>query len=107
MAKGTDWETILVTLASEYRRRALVALLERGPQGEDVGVPEDVHVGDEELEVLRIELYHVHLPRLREAGFIRWDSSAHEIRPGPRFEEIRPLLELIEDHRDELPDGWT
>ncbi len=45
------------------------------------------------------------LPMLAEAGFIDWDRESGEIRRGPNFEGLRPLLELIVVHQDELPDG--
>lgn len=51
-----------------------------------------------------IEMYHIHRPMLEEAGYIRWDGDAREVRKGPKFDEVRPLLELMADHRDELPD---
>jgi len=93
-------------LANIHRRRLLVALLEHNPQQDDVTTPEDVHEGEKSLEVLQKELYHSHLPRLEEAGFIRWNRDTHEVVKGPRFDEIRPLLELMRDHADELPDDW-
>jgi hypothetical protein len=49
---------------------------------------------------------HTHLPKLEESGFIEWDQERNIVRKGPQFEEIQPLLELMENHADELPDGW-
>jgi len=94
-------------LANGYRRRLLVALLDHNPQRDDVVEPEEIHEGEKALETLRLELYHTHLPRLEEAGFIRWNRDTHEVMKGPRFDEIRPLLELMRDHADELPDDWV
>jgi len=93
-------------LANVYRRRLLVSLLEHNPQRDNVAVPEDVHKGEKALEVLQIEFHHSHLPRLEEAGFIGWNRDTHEVVKGPRFDEIRPLLELMQNHADELPDDW-
>jgi hypothetical protein len=93
-------------LANIHRRRLLVALLDHNPQRDDVVVPEDVHEGDKTLQDLQTELYHSHLPRLEQAGFIRWNRDTHEVMKGPKFDEIRPLLELMRDHTDELPDRW-
>lgn len=94
-------------LSNVHRRRLLAALLEHNPQEDSVSIPEGVHVGDEELELLQAEMYHNHLPLLEEVGFIEWDRDAHEIVKGPTFDEIRPLIELIDAHADELPDGWV
>jgi len=93
-------------LANTHRRRLLVALLDHNPQRDGVHVPEDIHEGEIALEALQEEFYHSHLPRLEEAGFIGWNRDTHEVVKGPRFDEIRPLLELMQNHAAELPDDW-
>jgi hypothetical protein len=93
-------------VANTHRRRLLVALLEHNPQRDSVVVPEDVHEGEKALEALQIEFYHSHLPLLEEAGFIHWNRDTHEVMKGPRFGEIQPLLELLQNHADELSDDW-
>ncbi|MHC3439103.1 DUF7344 domain-containing protein [Natrialbaceae archaeon A-gly3] len=100
-------DTTLEILANEYRRRLLVALLEHNPQDDDdPQIPADIHIADGDLETLRIYMMHTHLPKLEEADFIEWDRDTNTIRTGPQFDEIRPLLELMQNHADELPDGW-
>lgn len=99
-------DELFKALANVHRRRLLVALLDHNPQQDTVDLPEDAHRGDEALEALRQELFHHHLPKLEEAGFIRWNRDAGDVMKGPRFDEIRPLLELMRDHADELPDDW-
>ena len=101
-----DWESMFAVLQSDARRRLLVALLDHNPQRDEVNVPDAAHVGEKELEVLQVAMYHHHLPMLEANGYVRWDREAHEVVKGPNFDEIRPLLELIHNHRDELPDGW-
>lgn len=93
-------------LANIHRRRVLVALLDHNPQQDVVTVPADVHKGQKPVEILQTELYHSHLPQLEEAGFIRWNRDTHQVVKGPKFDEIRPFLELMQDHADELPDDW-
>lgn len=100
-------DTVLDVLANQYRRRVLVALSEHNPQDDDdPQIPSDTELADEELETLRIQMIHVHLPKLEESGFIEWERGTNSIRRGPQFDEIRPLLELMQNHADELPDGW-
>lgn len=97
----------LEILANKYRRRLLVALLEHNPQEDhDPQLPDDVDFADEDLEQLMIEMTHTHLPNLVDAGFIDWDRDTNTISTGPDFNDIRPLLELIQDHGDELPEDW-
>jgi hypothetical protein len=103
---GVDWNTVFNTLSNEYRRRLLVNLIEHNPQDDSVDIPDDIVIGDKERDLLQAEMVHTHLPKLEAAGYIQWEKDTHEVMKGPRFDEIRPLLELIYEHRDDLPDGW-
>lgn len=91
-------------LADPLRRRLLVNLLEHDPQ-EELD-PESVHVGEQELERFRTKMFHVHLPKLDGTDIVQWNRDANEIVKGPRFDEIQPLLSLIDAHADELPYNW-
>ncbi|MFC4249405.1 ArsR family transcriptional regulator [Natribaculum luteum] len=106
MGGEADWGTMFEALKNVYRRRLLVELFERNPQEDRVIVPEGVHAGEKELSALQTKFVHTHLPLLEQAGYVTWDRESHEVTRGPEFDEIRPFLELIEDHRDELPSGW-
>ncbi|WP_205628434.1 DUF7344 domain-containing protein [Haloprofundus marisrubri] len=100
-------DTMLDILANRYRRRVLVALLDHNPQDDDeTQIPDDAAPDDEDPEELLLQMRHVHLPKLEEAGFIEWDQETNSVTKGPQFEEIRPLLELMANHGDELPDDW-
>jgi hypothetical protein len=44
---------------------------------------------------------------MEAAGFITWDRESNEVRKGPRFEELRPLLELLDNHADDIPGEWV
>lgn len=82
-------------LANEHRRSLLVELLESSPLDDTVHVPTDVGSGVGEPDRSRTALYHTHLPKLADYGFIRWDEDAHEVSRGTLFEEIQPLLEIV------------
>jgi hypothetical protein len=85
----------------------LLSLLEHNPQnGRDTHIPNDVEFEDEDVDILRIRMVHVHFPKLEAAGFMQWNRETNTIRKGPLFDEIRPLLVLMRDHADELPDDW-
>jgi hypothetical protein len=105
------WEPVLLRSGvdqileelSSRRRRLILLSLKRGT----VETAADVMFrGDDDKESTEIDLRHNHLPKLAEAGYIEWDPDTGEISKGPRFEEIEPLLDLIENHADELPPGW-
>jgi len=99
-------DEVFKALSNVHRRRLLVALVEHNPQRDSVVVPEDIDEEEQALEALQTKFYHHHLPYLEDAGFIRWKRDTHEVIKGPKFDEIRPLLELMRDHSDELPDDW-
>jgi predicted transcriptional regulator len=104
---GPDLDTTLDVLANKYRRRVLVALLDHDPQSDyDSQILNDITLGAEDLEALMIRMHHSHLPKLEEAGFIEWNQETNTVEKGPQFEEIRPLLRLMENHADELPRDW-
>ncbi len=96
------------TLADPYRRRILVAVGQSNPRKEDELASSEVlgDLGEEYDEFVSHRLYHIHLPKLADAGFISWDHETGVITRGPRFEEVRPLIELLDRHADELPANW-
>ena len=103
MKESDRWDQIFDLLSDPYRRELLTALLESNPQDDDDIDPLDLGDNDDLLE---IDLVHRHLPKLEELGVIEWDRDTHEIKKGPEWDAIAPLIELIHDHRDELPEGW-
>lgn len=50
-----------------------------------------------------VSMKYTHLPKLDTYGFIEWDETHHEVTKGPDFDQIRPMLEFLEDHQNELP----
>src|SRR6056297_544500 len=93
-------------LADAQRRRVLLALLDHNPQSDRLELPVDDENAVVGVDRQDIDLYHIQLPKLEAEGLIRWDRDEHEVEKGPRFEEIRPLVELLDDHADDLPFGW-
>lgn len=100
-----QFDEALDALGHIQRRKLLIALLEPNPQSDSPAVPGSTSDEIAELENF-VEMKHVHLPKLVEYGFIEWEKEQNEVRKGPDFVEIRPLLELLHDHEDELPAGW-
>nr|WP_121744666.1 transcriptional regulator [Natronorubrum halophilum] len=81
-------------------------MLSHNPEDESKVYTGDRETDEEELANLLIEMQHTHLPLLEEYGFIDWDRENREVTKGPEFDEIRPLLEMMIEHQDELPEGW-
>lgn len=99
-------DTAFDALTDGHRRRVLFTLLLNGPQGENAfGIDSFVprRSGDEDPETVRVELYHAHLPKLAESGYVDWDPDAETVRRGPKFDDVAPLLELLVTHDERLP----
>ena len=99
-------DQIFDVLGHSHRRRILTILAEANPRDDEEFTPEELHAEDEDLELFTRELFHRHLPKLAEAGYIDWDRDTNTVRRGPKYDEIAPLVELMIAHEDELPAGW-
>ena len=102
---SNSFDDMVDALAAVQRRKLLVALLEHNPQNDAPDVIADSESESAAVERL-VSMRHVHLPKLADYGFIEWHEDTHEVLKGPNFDEIRPLLELLENHEDELPVDW-
>ncbi|MFB6130136.1 MAG: transcriptional regulator [Salinigranum sp.] len=97
---GGDLDAAFTALAEELRRRLLVSLLDRD-RCRLASFVEDVGASDSDAEDLRTVMYHVHLPKLEQHGYVRWDRDRGRIERGPAFGEVRPLLKWVRDSRRE------
>lgn len=93
-------------LCDPYRRRVLLAVSDiEGHDADEFTTTAfaAAGMGEEDPDVLQARLFHSHLPRLAEQGYVEWDRERGEIGRGPAFDEVEPLLRLLVDHADELP----
>ncbi len=88
------------------RRRVLLGVLERSPR-EERTLSEELAAGrDVERNRVRAQLRHVHLPKLVVTGYVEWNESTGEITRGPAFDELVPLLRVLDGHAEHLPGAW-
>ena len=98
----------LDVIADIHRRRILVDLLDREVQTDGGVVVEAIEPEDDSLSVSdAVSLYHNHLPRLDAEGYISWDRYTNQVERGPKYDEIRPLLELLDGNADQFPGEWV
>lgn len=103
---GDALDEVFVCLADRTRRRLLASLAEHDARTGGGVDPADLAPADRDPAQFEADLHHNHLPRLQEAGFLQWDRDSDTVRRGPRFEDIEPLLALLDDHREVLPGEW-
>lgn len=106
-------------LAAARRRELLIGLLECDLCHVSELSDDDREVGEANPEFLRehlstdgeiadvdedlLRLYNVHLPKLAEYRFVEWNRDDCTVAPGPRFDELVPVLELLDDRTDDRP----
>ncbi|KAB1198801.1 MULTISPECIES: hypothetical protein [Haloferax] len=97
-----SFDSQLTAIRHVERRQLLFALLEADPT---VGEPLDVSQvrPDVDEERLKLRMYHVHLPILERMRVVEPGGSASHVRRGPNFDDIVPLLRLLDANRHELP----
>ncbi len=88
---------------SDVQRRTLSVTLSDHNSRND----SPVVIADDEAERTAVKrivaMDRVHLPKLADYGFIEWDRKTEEVKRGPAFGAIRPPVELLDTHRDEMP----
>ncbi|MBZ6495495.1 DUF7344 domain-containing protein [Natrinema longum] len=95
------YDELFEALANERRRRILFELVDQNSQSEapvHIDAPPD---RTDTRQAVDIELYHVHLPKLDDYGFVDWNRNTSAVEPGERFADIRPVLERLRGQRPE------
>jgi len=91
------FDTIATALEDRRRRQILFELLEHNP------VEQSAVQSRAAQEDRAIQLVHNHLPKLESMGYVSWDRDLGIITRGAAFEEIQPTLDLLREHRDQVP----
>ncbi|WP_245180854.1 hypothetical protein [Haloarcula amylovorans] len=100
--EASNMDRVLEIFAKRQRRLILFALQGGATKHKSDFVFRGADNGDDP----ELQLIHTHLPKLAEAGYIEWNRETDEVSKGPRYDEIEPLLNLLETHADELPPNW-
>lgn len=97
----------LFDVLSQANRRHILSLVGETDRRDGEGlVLGDLVADDGGSERRTLELVHVNLPKLEDAGYVTWDREGNSIRRGPRFEEVASVVELMQNHQESLPDAW-
>lgn len=89
-------------LSDRHRRRVLLRLRTLSERRGEVAVAA-VAATATDPERARITLRHQHLPKLEAENYVEWDHERGMLRPGDRFHEIEPVLDLVSDADDIAP----
>lgn len=101
---GIMFDEHLRILADANRRQILTSLLEESPRSVSVVRSDGGEEGrdGEKRQRQRVELRHVHLPKLEDGGLVGWNQESNVVTKGPEFGEIEPLLKLLVGGHDKF-----
>ncbi|WP_212750762.1 transcriptional regulator [Haloterrigena sp. H1] len=97
----TKFDRYLWAIGHIQRRRLLLELLETPAIHTS-----ELNMSEGETKLLLAEVKHAHLPKLADHDVIDWNPERNRVKRGSKFEEVKPLLELLDANRERLPDGW-
>ncbi|MFC7097642.1 hypothetical protein [Halobaculum marinum] len=105
-AEAGRLDRVFGVLSHPARRVVLDRLVERSPDEADPLRVDRVVSGADAPEAGRLELHHVHLPKLAAHGYADWDADEETIRRGPSFEEVAPVVRLCRRRGEAFPAEW-
>ena len=92
-------------LMADARRRAIVSVLDAdGPPVSLADLARQVAAHETEgtmdgecesppLQRVHLSLYHVHVPKLADAGVVSFDTDYNTVTAGPHFDAVRSLVD--------------
>lgn len=110
-------DVIFDALSDRHRRHVLRSLLEHGQEiaisdlaedlaGRDAGAPRPevppqasqnrMEGGDDGVQKVTASLYHVHIPKLVDAGVVKYDPDRGIVRPTESTRQVEHVLALAE-----------
>lgn len=107
MCESGRTDRVFEALTAPPRRRVLLALLEGSPRSDDGIDPLNPGPADPSrgaVDADRIALVHKHLPKLDDLGYVDWYQTTGEIHRGENWDEIAPILRLLQDYRGDVPE---
>lgn len=94
------FDHIAEALRAKPRRQILAELSDHNPVSQSETVAKNTNEKNDDFEV---QLIHTHLPKLDTLGYIVWDRDDDTIVKGPHWEEIEPVIRLLDENGDQLP----
>lgn len=100
------WDQLFDVLSAEPRREIINSLLDE-PKERRLPLPEAAQSPNQSIDsaMLTIKLRHQHLPKLADAGYVRWEQEPFCVQRGPNFAEPALIVETVFESIDEIPDS--
>lgn len=98
------WDQLYDALAAQPRRMIIFSLLKE-PDEQRLPLPDAAQSSSQPVdsEDFCVQLRHRHLPKLADAGYIRWQSDPFCVQRGPHFQEPALVVGKITEASDGYP----
>jgi hypothetical protein len=90
-------------LCDSRRRRILRLVRDHDAPAQGHVTVDDVVPDGPARDRIATRLHHVHLPKLADAGYVEWDRDSDTVRPGPRFDDVAPILRFLDANPGAVP----
>ena len=99
------WDQLYEALSAQPRRMIIFSLMKESEE-QRLPLPDAAQssIQPMESENFSIRLRHLHLPKLADAGYIRWESDPFCVQRGPHFEEPAFVVEKLTESSHEYPE---
>lgn len=100
------WDQLFDVLSAGPRREIIISLRD-APLDQRVLLPDAAESPNQSMdsETLAVKLRHHHLPKLADAGYVRWESEPFCVQRGPNFAEAEFIVEKVFESIEEIPDS--
>jgi hypothetical protein len=91
---GNDRRRLVIEVLEGYDGPVDLAVLAEIVAAEECAVPLDA-VSEDERHRVHVSLYHHHVPRLAEAGFVERDEERGAVEPTDRLRKAQQFVERL------------
>jgi hypothetical protein len=92
------FDKIADALGHQTRRNILLELVDDNPLQ-----PLEALATHDPREDEKLQLIHIHLPKLDDMGYVTWDREDETVVKGSNWEEIEPVVRLLSDNSERIP----
>lgn len=99
------WDQLYDALSAEPRREIIISLMDE-PKERRLPLPDAAISPNQtkDADTLSTELRHYHLPKLADAGYVRWESNPFCVQRGPNFQESALVPQAVFESMDAIPE---
>jgi len=93
--RSSRLDSVMNALMKPERRLVLLELLDEPTDASIASITREISGDDADTK-----LYHAHLPKLADHGYIEWDMDSKTVSRGPNYPFVEPVLRMLLRHTE-------